>query len=113
MGYALVMKTRAVKKTSGAKVEQKSSFLNARIRPKLKRDAEAVFDKIGISTTDALTVFLRQVVMHRGMPFPVNVPNRETIKALRELEEGGGTRIEGGNSALYAALRKPARKRLR
>ena len=65
----------------------KTGYINARVEPKLKKSAEAVFDKIGLSTTDAVTIFLKQVVAQKGMPFAVNVPNRETIKAMRELDE--------------------------
>jgi DNA-damage-inducible protein J len=62
----------------------KSEFIRARIEPKLKRDAEAVLGKLGISMSDAVTVFCRQVVLQKGLPFAVRIPNAETQAALAE-----------------------------
>ena len=57
-------------------------MIHARIDPKLKESAERVFSKIGISTTEAIRLFLKQVELHKGLPFPITVPNAETIAAL-------------------------------
>ncbi|MBI5132254.1 MAG: type II toxin-antitoxin system RelB/DinJ family antitoxin [Rhodopseudomonas palustris] len=85
----------------------KSGYINARVEPKLKKSAEAVLDKLGLSTTDAVTIFLKQVVAHKGMPFPVKVPNKETIRAMRELDSGGGTRHSGDAASLFAEILGP------
>ena len=48
--------------------------------------AGRVLARIGVSTSDAITMFLRQVVMRQGMPFDVAVPNTRTRRAIEELE---------------------------
>ena len=53
----------------------KSAFLTARIEPKLKQRASRVLAKVGVSTTDAITMFLRQVVLRGGLPFDVQIPS--------------------------------------
>jgi DNA-damage-inducible protein J len=63
----------------------KTGYITARIEPKLKRAAR-VLANVGVSTTDAITMFLRQVVLRNGLPFEVRVPNAETKKAIEELE---------------------------
>ena len=65
----------------------KTQMIHARIDPKLKRSAERVFSQIGISTTDAIRLFLRQVDLHKGLPFPVRIPNAETIAAMKEAND--------------------------
>jgi DNA-damage-inducible protein J len=95
------VKARAVRKPT------KSGYINARVEPKLKKNAEAVLDKIGLSTTEAVTIFLKQVVAQKGIPFPVKIPNRETIKAMRELDGGGGTRHTGDVASLFSELLRP------
>jgi DNA-damage-inducible protein J len=40
----------------------------------------------GVSTSDAIAMFLWQVVMRQGMPFDVAVPNARTRRAIEELE---------------------------
>ena len=64
----------------------KTGYITARVEPKLKASAGRVLSKIGVSTSDAITMFLRQVVMRQGMPFDVGVPNVETRQAIAELE---------------------------
>jgi DNA-damage-inducible protein J len=64
----------------------KTGYVTARIEPKLKAQAARVLAAVGVSTTDAITMFLRQVVLRNGLPFEVRVPNAETKQAIEELE---------------------------
>jgi DNA-damage-inducible protein J len=64
--------------------QSKTEMIHARIDPKLKQSAERIFSEIGVSTAEAIRLFLRQVELHRGLPFPVSVPNEETIAAMAE-----------------------------
>ena len=62
----------------------KTRMVHARIDPKLKESAERVFSEIGISTTEAIRLFLKQVELYHGLPFTVSIPNAETTAAMRE-----------------------------
>ncbi len=62
----------------------KTETVRARIEPELKRDAEAVLSGLGLSTSEAITLFLRQVTLRQGLPFPVQLPNAETRKAIAD-----------------------------
>jgi DNA-damage-inducible protein J len=62
-------------------------MVHARIDPQLKKAAERVFTKIGISTTEAIRLFLKQVELHKGLPFPVSIPNEETVAAMMETND--------------------------
>jgi DNA-damage-inducible protein J len=64
----------------------RTSYINARVEPKLKAAANKTLKKVGISASDAITLFLHQVVLHQGLPFEVRVPNAKTIRAIRELK---------------------------
>jgi DNA-damage-inducible protein J len=70
-------------------------MIHARIDPKLKRSAERVFSQIGISTTEAIRLFLRQVDLHKGLPFPVRIPNAETVAAMKEVNDPATLRRYG------------------
>jgi DNA-damage-inducible protein J len=65
----------------------KTGYITARIEPKLKARAARVLATVGVSTTDAITMFLRQVVLRNGLPFEVRVPNAATRSAIEELED--------------------------
>lgn len=67
-----------------------SKQINIRLDDATKRAAEKVFSKLGIAPSEAVRLFYRQVALHRGIPFPVRIPNKETAAAIRELEKGGG-----------------------
>lgn len=62
----------------------KTTFIRARVDPRLKREAEGVLRSLGINTTSAVTMFLKQVSLRKGMPFDVCVPNEETVRAFNE-----------------------------
>ncbi|MEI9479706.1 MAG: type II toxin-antitoxin system RelB/DinJ family antitoxin [Deltaproteobacteria bacterium] len=72
----------------------KSAMVRARIEPGLKTEAEKYFDILGLSTTQAITLFFKQVELHRGLPFEINIPNAETITAMKEIEDGSGKQFE-------------------
>jgi DNA-damage-inducible protein J len=68
----------------------KSEMIRARVEPDLKRDAEAVLEELGITPTEAITLFYKQVTLHRGIPFPVRIPNAATRKAIADAQAGRG-----------------------
>lgn len=64
----------------------RKSNIYVRIEPEIKEQAEAVLTKLGISMSNAISIFLRQVVMHNGLPFEVKVPNTNPL-SLSNLTE--------------------------
>lgn len=60
--------------------------VQARIAPGLKARAERVLEALGISPTDAIRMFYRQVDLQQGMPFALKIPNETTLEAIREAE---------------------------
>ena len=62
----------------------KTDFIRARIEPELKQETEAVLSELGMSISDAVTVFCRQIVLQQGLPFSVRLPNAATQAALAE-----------------------------
>ena len=66
----------------------KTAMITTRVDPDLKADAEKVLSKLGISTTEAINLFLSQVRLRRGLPFDVKIPNKTTMKAMKDAEDG-------------------------
>jgi DNA-damage-inducible protein J len=64
----------------------KTERIEARIEPELKQAAESVFAKLGISPSDAIRIFYKQVELYQGLPFEVRIPNAETLAAIQEIE---------------------------
>lgn len=63
--------------------------INVRIDNSVKEGAEAVFAKLGITPTAAISLFYNQVIMTDSIPFELKVKtsNKETLEALQELED--------------------------
>ena len=68
----------------------KTGTIRARVDAKLKADAEAVLDKLGLTASEAIRLFYRQVALRKGLPFDVRLPNAATRRAMKELDEGKG-----------------------
>jgi DNA-damage-inducible protein J len=66
--------------------------VQARISPELKKQVDALFTALGISTADAIRLFLQQSVNSGGLPFQPTLkrPNAQTLEAMKELENDGG-----------------------
>ena len=64
----------------------KSVKVQARMEEGLKQSAEEVFERLGVSPTEAIRIFYTQVSLHRGFPFAIEIPNKTTLAALRETE---------------------------
>ncbi len=52
----------------------RTSNIYIRIEPEIKEQAEAVLNQLGIPMSNAVALFLRQVVMQRGIPFEMKLP---------------------------------------
>lgn len=51
----------------------KDAVVRARVATDLKEGAEEVFEQLGLTTTEAIRMFLAQVRLRRGMPFSVTL----------------------------------------
>ncbi len=66
----------------------KTSSVRARIEPDLKNKVEKVFHDLGLSTTQAITLFFKQVELRNGLPFDVIIPNETTRRTFGDSESG-------------------------
>jgi len=60
----------------------KTAIINARIKPELKGDVEKILSQLGITTSQAITMFFEQIRMNKGIPFRLEIPNNETKNAM-------------------------------
>ena len=90
----------------------KNAYINARVDKRLKARAEKVLSQVGISTSDAVTMLLHQIVLRKGLPFEARIPSEETVAAMAELDRGAGESFDGTAEELLrkvAGSRKPRR----
>lgn len=58
------------------------------MQPELKNKAESVFRKLGLTTTQAITLFYKQVELRNGLPFEVAIPNETTYRTFTNTDAG-------------------------
>ena len=66
----------------------KSATVRARLEPALKHRAETVFRRLGLNSTQAITIFYRQVELRGGLPFEVVVPVDATKRTFEATDAG-------------------------
>lgn len=68
----------------------KTDMLNIRIEPELKKQVESTLNDLGMNIAEAVTIFLKQVVLTDSIPFIIRKPklNAETLKAMEEAKKG-------------------------
>jgi len=66
----------------------KSAFVNVRMNPETKTQAEELFSSFGITLSDAFNLFVSQSLYERAIPFAIQrkIPNAETLAAFEETE---------------------------
>ena len=62
----------------------KSDVVRARIEPKIKRDAEGILKRLGVSHSTFINMSYRAVVEEGGIPLSLHLPNKETARVFRD-----------------------------
>lgn len=70
-----------------------SATIAFRVKPEIKRRADSLFSRLGMTTSTGMNVLLMQTLEHRGFPFPItlpeeedDVPNATTLSAIEDLD---------------------------
>jgi DNA-damage-inducible protein J len=67
---------------------RRTATVRARIEPQLKKEAEQVLEDLGLSATQAIILFYRQVSMRKGLPFDVVIANGATRRTFENTDAG-------------------------
>ncbi|MCB9150899.1 MAG: type II toxin-antitoxin system RelB/DinJ family antitoxin [Caldilineaceae bacterium] len=66
----------------------KTATISVRVDEELKSEAEQVFGLLGLTSSQAITIFYRQVALQRGLPFAVRLPQIPKASAIAEAVRG-------------------------
>jgi DNA-damage-inducible protein J len=78
-------------------------IVRARIDASTKKRAAAALKGMGLSISDAIRLLMLRVADEKRLPFEIKTPNRETIRAMDELNRGKGKRFKT-DKALFKDL---------
>jgi len=63
------------------------TYVRARIDKETKELAENALHDMGLSVSDAIRLMMIRIAKENKMPFSIKVPNKTTLKAIKEIEE--------------------------
>src|SRR4030066_2184851 len=78
----------SIERNMGEVKSMKTATIRARTEPRLKADAERVFRKLGISSSEAINLFYAQVRLRKGLPLAVEIPNAVTRETFEKTDRG-------------------------
>lgn len=67
----------------------KTSSIHIRVEPKVKEEVEKILDTLGMTSTEAINIYLRQIILNSGIPFEIKIPqfSNEMLEAIKEAKE--------------------------
>lgn len=66
----------------------KTAMIRARTEPDLKEEVERILNKLGMTSTEAINLFYKQVKLRKGLPFDVKIPNKTTLETFKKTDAG-------------------------
>ena len=79
-----------------------NAVVRARINGEIKERAATVLASMGLTISDMMRITLIKVAQDKALPFSL-APNKETIAAMQELDEGKGKRFQSAED-LFSEL---------
>jgi len=80
----------------------KSSSVYTRVEPEIKEQVEQVLSQLGIPMANAINLFFHQIVLQKGLPFDVKLPQRVPLDYSTLSKEQFDAEIEKGFTSLNA-----------
>jgi DNA-damage-inducible protein J len=66
----------------------KTATIQTRVDPKVKQNAQMILKTLNISMSEAISMFLSQITLNKGIPFEIRIPNEVTAQTLKDAESG-------------------------
>jgi addiction module RelB/DinJ family antitoxin len=80
----------------------KTANVFTRVEPEVKSQAEMVLKQLGIPMSNAIEQFLRQIVLQRGIPFEMKLPEKQPLAYGSLTKEQFDAEIEKGMADIAA-----------
>jgi len=81
-----------------------NSVVRARIDERIKTEAAAVLEAMGLTVSDAFRLMMVRIAKEKALPFEPLIPNAKTIAAIKEARRGGLPRHRGSTKAFLKSL---------
>ena len=91
-------------------VPAKTANLYARIEPNVKAQAEGILSSLGVPVSNAINMFYKQIILHRGIPFEVKLPASALPDVSTMSEAELDKELEKGYQDMLTGRTKPVQE---
>lgn len=88
----------------------KTANLYVRIEPDVKEQAESILSALGIQASNAINIFYKQIILNKGLPFEVKLPESRMVDASKMTEDELNAELEKGYTDMIEGRTKSAIK---
>jgi DNA-damage-inducible protein J len=64
--------------------------IQIRVDHKTKEKVTHILENLRLNMSDAIKMYLQQIILNNGIPFEVRIPNRKTLKTMAKVNAGIG-----------------------
>lgn len=82
----------------------KTATIQTRVDPRVKKNAQEILAKLNITMSEAISMYLSQIALQRGIPFELKIPNEVTARTLQESEDGKNLHSVSSSDQLFQDL---------
>ena len=79
-------------------------YITIRVKPEIKDKAQAILKEMGMSTSEAIDLFLTYIVLRKNFPSELQIPNETTLKTFQDSESGKNMKTFATVDELYQDL---------
>jgi DNA-damage-inducible protein J len=84
----------------------KTAVVHARIEPQTKEKVEEILRNLGLTPTEAIRIFYKQISLRGGLPFSVAIPNKLTVSTLEKSRRGEDVQNFESLEAMFDSWKK-------
>lgn len=88
----------------------KTANLYARIEPEVKEQAESILAALGIPVSNAINMFYKQIILQRGIPFEMKLPQAKPLDLSRLTAQELDAELDKGYQDMLAGNTVPAER---
>lgn len=88
----------------------KTANLYARIEPEVKEQAESILNALGIPASSAINMFYKQIILQKGIPFDLKIPQQSIVDTSSVTEEQMNVELEKGYTEMLNGEGKSAKE---
>lgn len=66
----------------------RDAVVRARVNSDVKHEVESVLNRLGLTISEAISMYLSQIQLEGGIPFAIKIPNKGTLKTFAETDQG-------------------------